>query len=308
MVSIAVSHPNFALLNHGFVGVDSRITYDSLDTGFEARSNSDSRPTPVEELVDRGDSAQMDLHTSIITTSRSDEVIVGEHSVIRDVQLPESIERLRPASPSTKLDVSEASIPQANYDPIQVRAHGRNFNAADKLRDLEDTRDNQSGATLGPSPGVAHQIATANSRRAMHESDRIPVRGYLTLSAEESRVQYSFTFSQDLEERQDAADSSAFHPVTRAADPGQQWEIRKIIGQKVVGREKCYRVEWKDTWMPESEMVGAKELVDAFIAKTGSGTTGRKRFRNQCGSTIEQSDYQVMEAPKKRRGRPRKQT
>ncbi|KAG9228934.1 hypothetical protein BJ875DRAFT_524797 [Amylocarpus encephaloides] len=203
---------------------------------------------------------------------------------------------------------SEASIPQANYDPIQVRAHGRNFNAADKLQDLEDTRDNQSGATLAPSPDVAHQNATASSRGAMYESDRIPVRGYLTLTAEESRVQYSFTFSQDLGERQDAADSSAFQQDTPAADPGQQWEIRKIIGQKVVGREKYYRVEWKDTWMPESEMVGAKELVYAFIAKNGSGISGRKRFRNQCVSTIEQSDCQDMEAPKKRCGRPRKQT
>jgi hypothetical protein len=118
----------------------------------------------------------------------------------------------------------------------------------------------------------------------MYESDRIPVRGYLTLTAEESIIQYSFTFSQDLEERQDAADFRAFQPDT--ADPGQQWEIRKIIGQKVVGREKYYRVEWKDTWMPESEMVGAKELVDAFIANSGSGTGGRKRFRNQGGSAM----------------------
>jgi hypothetical protein len=72
----------------------------------------------------------------------------------------------------------------------------------------------------------------------------------------------------------------------------------QIVGQKAVGREKCYRVEWKNTWMPESEMVGAKGLVDAFIAKIRSGTTDRKRVRNQCGSAIEQSNNQVMEVTK----------
>ena len=61
------------------------------------------------------------------------------------------------------------------------------------------------------------------------------------------------------------------------ADPSAQWEIRKITGQKMVGRERHYQVEWKDTWMPESELAGAKELVDAFIANDGSGTEGRKQ-------------------------------
>jgi hypothetical protein len=147
---------------------------------------------------------------------------------------------------------------------------------------------------LAPSPNVTHQTATANSPGAMYESDRIPIRGYFTLTAEESMVQYSFTFSQDLVERHDAADSRAFQPDTPAADPSQQWEIRKIIGQEVVDREKYHRVKWKDTWMPESEMVGAKELVDAFIVNSGSGTAGRKRFRDrdQGGSAIEQSDCQ----------------
>ena len=161
---------------------------------------------------------------------------------------------------------------------------------------------------LAPSPNVVYQNAIASSPRAIYESDRIPVHGYLTLTAEELIVQYSFTFSQDLEERQDAADSRAFQLDTPAVDPGQQWEIRKIISQKVVSREKYYRVKWKDTWMPESEMVRAKELVDAFIANSGSGTGGRKRFRDQGGSAIKQSDCQDKEAPKKRRGRPRKQT
>lgn len=56
--------------------------------------------------------------------------------------------------------------------------------------------------------------------------------------------------------------------------------------------------------MPESEMVGAKELVDAFIANSGSGTGGRKQFRDQGGSAIEQSSWQDKEALKKRHGRP----
>jgi hypothetical protein len=56
-------------------------------------------------------------------------------------------------------------------------------------------------------------------------------------------------------------------------DPNQQWEVRKITGRKMVGREMHYQVEWKDTWMPESDLAEAKELVvDAFMAQGGSGS------------------------------------
>jgi len=35
--------------------------------------------------------------------------------------------------------------------------------------------------------------------------------------------------------------------------PEDQCEICKVAGQKAVGCEKHFTVEWKGTWMPESE-------------------------------------------------------
>ena len=78
------------------------------------------------------------------------------------------------------------------------------------------------------------------------------------------------------------------------------------MGQKMVGRERHYRVEWKDTWMPESELAGAKELVDAFIANDGSGTEGRKRHLERSQSATRQPHARGNDELKKRRGRPRK--
>jgi hypothetical protein len=59
--------------------------------------------------------------------------------------------------------------------------------------------------------------------------------------------------------------------------------------------------------MPESKLAGAKELVDAFIAINGSGTRDRKRPLKRSLPATRQPNAQGKE-PKKRRGRPRKQT
>jgi hypothetical protein len=59
--------------------------------------------------------------------------------------------------------------------------------------------------------------------------------------------------------------------------------------------------------MPESELAGAKELVDAFTANDGGGTRGRKRPLKRCRPATGLRDARGEEEPKKRRGRPRKQ-
>lgn len=68
--------------------------------------------------------------------------------------------------------------------------------------------------------------------------------------------------------------------------PDEQWGIRKITSQKMIGRQKHFLVEWQATWMPDSELAGAEKLITAFLANT--------------------ERIQSVE-PKKRRGRPRKQ-
>ena len=59
--------------------------------------------------------------------------------------------------------------------------------------------------------------------------------------------------------------------------------------------------------MPESELAGAKELVDAFTANDGSATGGRKRPLKRCRPAAGLPYARGEEEPKKRRGRPRKQ-
>jgi hypothetical protein len=60
-------------------------------------------------------------------------------------------------------------------------------------------------------------------------------------------------------------------------------------------------------WIPKSELAGAKELVDMFIANDGSATRGRKRPLKRCWLAAGLPYTWGKEEPKKRRGRPRKQ-
>lgn len=52
-----------------------------------------------------------------------------------------------------------------------------------------------------------------------------------------------------------------------ATDASHEWEIRSILGQKIVGQEVYYRVNWEPTWMPESALGGARYLIDKFITQ-----------------------------------------
>jgi hypothetical protein len=58
--------------------------------------------------------------------------------------------------------------------------------------------------------------------------------------------------------------------------------------------------------MPKSELAGAKELMDAFMANDESG--GRRRPLKRGRPATGQPSAQAEEEPKKRRSRPRKQT
>jgi len=75
----------------------------------------------------------------------------------------------------------------------------------------------------------------------------------------------------------------------------------------MVDREMYYRVEWKDTWMPKSELARAKELVDAFMAKSKNKSKARKQPLKQSLPATGPLDARGKEEPKKRHGCPRKQ-
>jgi len=103
-------------------------------------------------------------------------------------------------------------------------------------------------------------------------------------------------------------------PGALVTDSDQDWEIRNIIDRKVVDGEVHYWVDWEPTWMPKSELYGAKESVDGFVARlqntqreSGSGNGRGKRPLKRGQQEIRGSDTLSEAEPKKRRGRPRKQ-
>ena len=87
-------------------------------------------------------------------------------------------------------------------------------------------------------------------------------------------------------------------PVDRVTDAGQEWEIRSIIGRQKVDGIVQYWVEWEPTWMPKSELMGARELVDEFEARLQASRGNRNEH--------EETDAVGETKPKRQRGRPLK--
>ena len=72
------------------------------------------------------------------------------------------------------------------------------------------------------------------------------------------------------------------------------WEICKITGMRKVGGGEEFRVAWEPTWMPESDLGGAREVVDEFRARF-SVLHGKNRQ--------DETDAAGESLPKRRRGR-----
>jgi hypothetical protein len=153
---------------------------------------------------------------------------------------------------------------------------------------------------------ASNQEITATLSENLQESEEIPIHGYLTLQAIQSKVAYCLKFSQgfslhprDQEPKgvntSDFADPQSVAPIT---DSNNEWVIRRINGQKVVDGMRHYRVQWEDTWMPESGLTRAKELVDAFMAHNGSGTGDLKRPLKRGRSATAQLDVEEGKEPK----------
>ena len=58
----------------------------------------------------------------------------------------------------------------------------------------------------------------------------------------------------------------------------EEWEIARIVGKRRRGKGYEYKVCWKKTWLPESELGNAQELLREFEANH-QPQRGRKRGR-----------------------------
>lgn len=52
-----------------------------------------------------------------------------------------------------------------------------------------------------------------------------------------------------------------------AQDGEEEWEIMRIVGKRQTGRGYEYKVHWKNTWLPSSELGNAQELLQEFEAR-----------------------------------------
>jgi hypothetical protein len=69
-------------------------------------------------------------------------------------------------------------------------------------------------------------------------------------------------------------------PCGLSTDPTREWEIRNIIGQKTVAGKVHYCVDWKPTWMPESNLHRAEDLIDQYIVQL---QCARRKSSNRYG-------------------------
>lgn len=56
-------------------------------------------------------------------------------------------------------------------------------------------------------------------------------------------------------------------PASKNVLEEQEWEISKIIGKRRAGRDCEYKVRWRSTWLPRSELGSAQQLLQEFEAQ-----------------------------------------
>ena len=61
--------------------------------------------------------------------------------------------------------------------------------------------------------------------------------------------------------------SSASYNTLEEEVEEEEWEISKIIGKRRAGRSCEYKVRWRSTWLPRSELGNAQQLLQEFEAQ-----------------------------------------
>ena len=204
---------------------------------------------------------------------------------------PQLAKRRRP-SPSSSYSTSKD-----NRKRRPQRPHISQSRQADAgvvlARGSDDYAQSQDNSTYLPMDGEL--ISTTA------EYQEWSIRGVLKRVTVGDEVRYGMDFS--LEEPH--AVTCPNHTVPqqsvdeRDPQPSDSWDIHRITGMRKVDGVEQFRVAWAETWMPESDLGEARELVEEFKARLSV----RQRTKNRQGKT----DVTGEGPPKRRRGRPRKQ-
>src|SRR5450432_1208298 len=134
----------------------------------------------------------------------------------------------------------------------------------------------------------------------MAEYQEWPILGVLKRVIVGDEIRYGMDFSLEEPHAVICHQHTVAHQSADGRDPqpSDLWDIYRITDMRKVDGVEEFRVDWAQTWMPKSNLEGARELVDEFKAKLSV------RQRNNNG---QRKTGITAERPSKRQqGRPRK--
>ena len=82
--------------------------------------------------------------------------------------------------------------------------------------------------------------------------------------------------------------SATTPPPPRQSEAGlslleeEEWEVRRILGKRWVEKGSEYKVRWKDTWLPRSQLANAQRLLQEFEARhRGHGGRNQSTYKRR---------------------------
>ena len=131
------------------------------------------------------------------------------------------------------------------------------------------TRDCLSPTTTGPTTSPFDRPISPSTALS-HDRAEQAIRGGDRGAAVTVHPPHAITVTPPLPEQPQDQGSSALDE--------EEWEVVRIVGKRQRAKGYEYKVCWKKTWLPESELGNAQELLRQFEAQ-GRAQRARKRGR-----------------------------
>ena len=215
-----------------------------------------------------------------------------------DSEDPRSAKRRRPSpshsDPTSKRHTRERHV----HQPCNNKSHAAPVQTQVERSSAVSPRDHLQSEMASTLTSAGDQERTSNTNAQYQEW---PMRGVFKRVIVGDEVRYGMEFSLEETHGLMCQQHTVAHNSTDYKDsqPDAFWEIRRITSMREVDSVQEFRVAWAQTWMPESELRGARELVDEFKARL-SVRHGKKNGQAE-------TDVAGESPPKRRRGRPWKQ-
>jgi hypothetical protein len=215
-----------------------------------------------------------------------------------DSEDPRPAKRRRPSPSYSDLTSKRHTREHHVHQPCNNKSHAAPVQTQVERSSAVSPRDRLQCEMAPTLTSADDQERTSNTNAQYQEW---PIHGVFKRVIVGDEVRYGMEFSLEKSHGLACHQHTVAHDSTDGGDsqPGDLWEIRRITGVRKVDGVEEFRVTWAQTWMPASDLGGAKELVEEFRARL-SVRHGKKNAQGE-------SDAAGESPPKRRRGRPRKQ-